>query len=423
MGALDDLLSSTEKKSASALDMLAEQAPQEKPFGLMDTWPVRLAKGAYHAVEDAATLPGDVYSGKQKLDDLSLTGRALNFAILGSPAAGAGTKIPVAPGGIKAPTEDALFAAGGKGYDFARGSKVALRGEMMSPWSRMIQSKLNRKGFFDTNNNAPTTFAVLRQLESGSKDNFITAGDYINLRQALQKQAQSGGQESGAATYALKQLDELFDKAPQAAFVAGTPAEISGVRAAIKDARENFAAGFRSREVTGREHAADLRSAAANSGKNYDNSLRQRLAGIPLSKKASSGYTDEEIAAIEGVVEGSVGRNFTRDLSNKMGGGGGLAASVYAIPGIMTSLATGHPATAALGLGIPAAGAALKGAENLLTKRDVRRLDNMIRSRSAAGRQIEQAASAKPKQPALPASSQAAYRLFMDYLAQNPNES
>jgi hypothetical protein len=293
---------------------------------------------------------------------------------------------PIAPAAVQAPARDALKGAGGAGYDFARGSSVALRGDVVNARARAIQTDLRRKGFYPTSNNAPTTYAIVKDLEVGANRNgaILTAGDYINARQALQEQAKNiNSQEGSAAAFAIKELDKLFDTTNTRYFSSGTPQEIAEVRKAIKDARSNFAAQYRSDKITGKEHAAELRSQAANSGKNFDNTARQQMAGLALNKNASRGYSPEEMAAIEGFSEGSRARNFTRRASNFMGGGGGLGASVWTIPGALTSFATGDLKAAMIGVGVPAAGAAIKTAENALTRRDLKKLDETIRSRSA----------------------------------------
>jgi hypothetical protein len=395
---------------------------EEKPFTWEDIWPVQLGKAVYNSAKDAATLPGDVYSGKQQTDDPSITGRALNFGLLASPTAGAGTKVPTAAAEAVAPSEKALMESGDAGYNFVRNSNVSMNGPMVGAWSKAVKGELKRKGFYDTQNNAPNTFKILDDLEANSGSGaHLTGGDYINLRQALQEHAMgfANGKDSAAATRAIKALDALWDKAPQAGFVAGTPAEVGAVRAALKDSRADFAAGLRSRMLTGKEYAADLRSAAANSGKNYDNTLRQRVAGILLSKKESAGLSADEIAKLETFVDGGTARNFTRDLSNKMGGGGGLGAAVYAIPGIVAAAQTGSLSALIAGLGIPLGGAALKAVENQLTKTDLKALDNMLRLRSSSAQRMPKS----PPKEAVSAGTQATGRLLLDYLAQHPNES
>jgi hypothetical protein len=395
--------------------------PPEKPFGVTDTWPFRAGRAGLNILEGAAKLPGDVATGKVDPDSPSATGRIMDFATLATP--GAPARLAWGARAAVAPAAEALHSAGAAGYDLARNSDVALRGDVVGKWAERMQLALRRKGLFDTQNNAPNTHAILGDLAKNAGDGTsLTAADYLNLRQALQQHAQgfNNGQDSKAATLALKTLDKFWDTASPQAFMAGTPAEIGGVRSAINNARGNFAAGYRSDTISGKVHEAELRSAAANSGKNFDNTLRQRLAGVALSRKQNSGFTPEEIAATEGIVQGTKPMNATRNVSNILGGGGGMGRALVTGMGIAPGVATGDIKSMALGLGLPATGWALKKAENALTRREVNKLDNMLRLRSPLGQQAE-AAQARPPSAPLPLASEQALRLLALYQLQNPN--
>jgi hypothetical protein len=435
MGALDDLLSHTEKKSASALDMLAEQVPQEKPFGLMDTWPVKLAKGAYRAAEDAFTLPGDVYSGKQDVNSPDITGRALNFSAIATP--GPPNRLRWSPSAVKAPSEKELVASGAAARDTVRDANVALPAEMVGQWSKWMEPTLLREGFSDASSSAPTTYALLRGLVGAEKGSQFTAANYIDLRRALQKTARNyrAGPDQAAATYALKALDTLFHKVDPARFVAGTPAEVRRVRQLLKNANADFAASYRSKDITNPAYAAELRAAAANSGRNLDNTTRQRLAGILIKEDEHPGVTGlnpAELAGTDTIVRGSRARNWTRYAGNLLQGGGGMGAAIMGAGGLAAAAATGDWRALAAGIGIPAAGAALKGIENALTRRDVKALANMIRLRSSLGVEVAEKAVQKSL-PALSNAAQLAYRTLIlpalqgaavdEYQMANPNQS
>jgi hypothetical protein len=90
-----------------------DNPPQEKPhkFGLMDTWPVRLAKGLYGMVHGAVTLPGDVYAGK--VDPLSpeAIGRSMDLATVFNPVEPGVTAGRGALGAIKTPAAAAELPA------------------------------------------------------------------------------------------------------------------------------------------------------------------------------------------------------------------------------------------------------------------------------------------------------------------------
>jgi hypothetical protein len=410
-------------------DPLARWSVPANPYdtmGVMEklghTWPAKLGRAVAHSIGDAATLPGDVYTGKQDVNDETTIGRAGNFALLATPAAP--NKLKWSKGPAKAPQSEAMRASGAAGYRAAEASNVALRGDVVSKWAQFRKADLQRKGFRDTNNNAPNTFGILDDLEKagGTQGASLSAGDYINLRNALSMHAQdfANGKESAAATKLIKELDRLFDTTHTSSFVAGTPAEISGIRRTIKDARDNFAAAYRSDLVSKKDYNASLRSAAANSGRNYDNAARQRVADVTIAAKDAGGYNASEIAAMEKFVEGNGPRNFLRDASNRLGGGGGVGATV--LGGVIGHTAGGGDLTSTLlGMGLPAAaGTGMKAAENALTKRDIKKLGNLIRLRSPMGKQAE-AAQAKPPAQQLPLSAEEAYKLLLAYQLQNPD--
>jgi hypothetical protein len=99
------------------------------------------------------------------------------------------------------------------------------------------------------------------------------------------------------------------------------------------------------------------------------------------------GYSPEEIAALENVVEGDKLRNSLRFYSNLTGGGGGLGAVISGAAGGAAGSAVGGAVGlpvvgAAVGGAIPATGMAARLGAGALTKRSLRLADELIRSRS-----------------------------------------
>jgi hypothetical protein len=417
-------------------DLTPSQQPEE-PFGVTDTWPFRLGRGMVRSLEDAATLPGDVYTGKQDVEDPSVTGRAMNFATMAMPQAKGA--VDLAPK-VAAPSGEALSAAGDAAYEFARNSNVALPAAQVNQFSKLMQRYLQRKGFFGNEQNAPNTFAVLKELQrpngayysgvggtgkSVQSAPILSAADYINLRQAFQKHAQSFGspKDQKAATEAIDKLDQFFDKAPHAGFVAGTPGEIDQVRHALKEARGNFAAGFRSDLLSKRQHKAELQTAATNSGRNLDNKLRQTVAGVLTSPKSAQGHSAAEIAEMERIVGGVRGANAARLVGNMMGGGGGLGAVVSGgLAGGGIGAAMGSPSAALFGAAVPAVGMGVKGIENALTKRAMNKLGETIRLRSPLGEKAKADAGPDYATAPMPMASEQALRLLTLYQLQNPDQ-
>lgn len=299
--------------------------------------------------------------------------------------------LPAGKGPVVAPTAEMLHGAGGAGYKVSRMSPVSLSGSKVDSFISGLKAGLKREGFYPHGSSAQGTHAILDDIKPGGTfmpGGDMTVADYIAARQALQKQAQtfSAPKDQRAATVAIERLDNLFDKTAHENFVGGTPAEIDAIRSTIKDARANFAAGYRSDLLTAKQHKAELQTAAANSGRNLDNKLRQATAGILTSPKSAQGFNPAETAAMEKIVEGVPGANATRFVGNLLGGGGGLGAVVTGgLAGAGAGAMTANPLAIPLGVAAPATGVALKAAENALTRNAMTKLANATRLRSPLG--------------------------------------
>jgi uncharacterized membrane protein len=316
--------------------------------------------------------------------------------------------LPAGKGATVAPTSKTLHDAGNATIDAARNSSVALDPAKVGSWAQNLQMGLRRKGIQPTQTSAPNTHAILADLQKPGPENpyltngkNFTVGDYIDLRRALQKQAQNFSPtakfDQAAASAAIKRLDNVFDTASQSSFVSGTPKEIYQVRSVVKEARANQAAGFRSDTLENKAIGAQLEADSAGSGMNIDNTIRRKQArlvtpdnprGIPLAKR--QGYSPEEIAQMEGNVRGTFVQNRARDFGNMLGGGKGLNAVLSAGgTGAALGLATGNPVAALGGMAAPVAGVGLKMLENSIAKKSLGNLANSVRLRSPLGAQAQ----------------------------------
>jgi hypothetical protein len=125
---------------------------------------------------------------------------------------------------------------------------------------------------------------------------------------------------------------------------------------------------------------AEMRAAAANSGRNVSNTMRQRIADILLNPAQQRGWSASELALAEHIVRGSKTENAIRLLGNMLGGGGGVGAVISAGAGAM---ATGGPGAVA-----PLVGYSLKSLSNALTMRQIGKLSEAIRSRAPLAQSI-----------------------------------
>ncbi|WP_425905148.1 hypothetical protein [Nitrobacter sp. TKz-YC02] len=130
-----------------------------------------------------------------------------------------------------------------------------------------------------------------------------------------------------AASRSIRGLDKLLPSLDPESIVAGTPAATQKL---FERGRGNYAAAMRSNDITGALDRANTgileraqaRSQAANSGRNLDNTIRQKVAAVLEKPKEISGLSDTELSALNTVVEGGKVRNTARGVGNQFAGGG-----------------------------------------------------------------------------------------------------
>jgi hypothetical protein len=349
----------------------SQYADTPKQFGLGDTWPARLAKSLYSAV----TLPGDVYSGETPVDvnNPEFIGRTLDLATVGTPMVPKAAASLVAPK-VGLPTAEELKAAANTGYDTARGLGVDIKPEAVAGTVQTLAQNLEKDGI--NAKLAPKTFGIINELAAPPAGSVATIANLETARRSLGHAAQDflNPTEKMAASRAIQHLDDYLGSIPQADVLAGDAAQASKI---LSEARANYAASKRSDQINGELEIADRNAAAANSGQNIGNSVRQRFNSILKSDKKTSGFNDAELAQMEQAVRGTSLGNAARIGGNLLGGGGGLGAAVTAGIG---GAATAH--MGGIGALAPIVGYGLKKFSSASVQRQVQKLDEMTRARA-----------------------------------------
>ncbi len=376
-----------------------------------------------HSIYSGATLAGDVASGKAQLpssqgvpgsvpfgDPNSAGLRVADMAALAfpiNPAVRAGDR--AFPGVTKAvtgekpvPTATNLADQADINYNRARSSGVEFSPDFVSSGAFGVQQELDKMGFIDAPKVASATHDILRRLqavpaaEPGMAGPTVTIANLDAARRALgaiaRNRAPENASDAAAASLAIDRLDALPKAAGPKDIVAGGIALPYAVEQ-IEKGRGNVAASKRSNAITGEldtahtgilERAED-RAAAANSGQNIGNSIRQRIANLLADKKQLGGWNGQEIAQAELINQGTRGMNASRFVGNFMGGGGGLGAQITSALSAGAGAAAGGIPGAAAGATVgPIVGASSKAIEGALTRRQVEKLDEMLRKRSPA---------------------------------------
>lgn len=367
------------------------------------TWPERAVRGALtlpkRMIDAAYSAPAGSREATEAMIPVAAE-TALTMSPV-NPAIRAGDKIiPGAAKSFKAeraavPTTEELAKTGGAEISAAKGSGLELNSSVLSNYSKDLQQGLFDGSMFGKTIHpvdAPATFAKLKEIENAPAGSIVTAANLQSLRESLQATAQNfnpaAAKDQLAASLAIKRLDGLIPSVAEKDVLAGAPATTQGL---FESGRGNYAAGQRSNDITGSLdrantgilERAETRAQAANSGRNIDNTIRSKVASVLEKPKDVSGFSDAELAALNGVVEGGTGRNTARYIANLMGGGGGVGQSGMAAIGAGLGGAGGGIPGAIVGGVIPAvAGSGAKAIANALAKRDLRKVDELLRKRS-----------------------------------------
>ena len=358
MGMFDDLLkpqtnrnqpSAPVKPESTGLfkDFLAPQELEETEVLAQDE---RLGKMAVVPVSDdvygnisfdpSAGFVGDVKRGIEGPIDV-LRGEApperlAETAFLFSPGSAASRAASQAYRTLapRTPTRQELREATDAGYDAVRASPVQFSLESLTKFGTDLKSKLNEKLFTEKTGAGKDIHKVIDEwlLSPPPGATGASIGAYTILREALGDIAKSPKPKvRKAAMFAMDELDNFIKAFGDEASVAGastargtTPlarpghAQVSSPEAQrqiarqYEEARANAAAGFRSDKIQGLDEATRLKTAANASGRNLDNTIRQRLTSLRLNDKAMRGFSEAEKQAIDDIIMGKPTKNAAR---------------------------------------------------------------------------------------------------------------
>jgi hypothetical protein len=395
-------------------------------------WPVsRDARGEVGFDSDAGILgmakrtfmlPGQVW--QRKIDPTSDEGmrRTVEAAMLMTPLGAAsraargtlGTSAYKQPQKV-APTREALGQATTAGYKRLEQLDVHYSASAVERMVTNLENSLNKEGFIPKMKGVGDIHSLIGNLKGGPKGSSVRMRELETVRQRLGDIAGSPKRQVQKA--AKRAIDALDD------FIASTnPSNLAG-RSAARDpgtgivpqgfsfssvdaaankalakeasdivlkARGNAAAGFRSDAINELRDIMRLRTAAANSGMNLDNTTRSKLVSMLTSKggKGVRGFSDAEKDAIREIIIGTPSKNALRKVGNMLGGGGGLGQTlVTTLPALGAAIGGGGP-KAIIAATIPGmVGALSKGATNRIAGKEIGRLDDTIRKRSPLHKQ------------------------------------
>jgi hypothetical protein len=392
---------------------LMQLAGQSKSFTdkLGETWPARAAKAAWSGF----TLPGDVMAGRAQLpssgavpgsvpfgDQASAGDRVVDLAGIATPmnpAVRAGDR--VIPGAAKQPFTQAqapvvpstreLYDAGTADLNAVRETGLEVAPQAVSSFGERMARALYDSGIHPVD--APHTYAKLKDItDVPSGAVATTASNLQSLRQSLGNTAQNFNPQAAkdqlAASRVIAGLDDFVKTLDPSSVLAGNAPATARL---WERGRGNYAAAQRSNDITGELdkgitgilERAELNAQVANSGRNVDNAIRQRLAATLKKEKDVSGLTSNEVLALEDAARGGGVRNAARTIGNWLGGGGGVGQTLLAALGAGGGAIAGNAPGAVAGAAVPLlAGSGARSIANSLAKRDLNKVDELLRKRS-----------------------------------------
>lgn len=338
--------------------------------------------GKAGAIKQAAAT-GALYGAGNSEGDLAqrgsdaLTGGALS-AGLGAAVSGVGRAIAgKAPSA--APSIGELKAAASKGYNSAAVRELEVDPKSMAEAATAIRLKLDADGFPDVL--AARAHGVLKMMENVPAGASLTGRNLHSIQKTLGKAAGSvDPQEKAAATMALREFNEFLENVPAASVIKGSADDFMNT---MREANSNYSRAMQAGNIDQKVIQAETRAAAANSGMNVANTIRQRMADVKLNPKQNRGMHPEDVAAAGQIAEGTTGGNLVRKLGNMAGGGGGMGTLVSGAIGMgAAGAATQDPSSSFMGLALPAFGLAMRGMGNRMTLKQAEKLSEAIRNRA-----------------------------------------
>lgn len=278
------------------------------------------------------------------------------------------------PVGSIAPDLEQLDAATNAGYAAANPRNVgsAAEGDAVRA---SIEANLRNEGHYRPNSpEASRVFEIIQDLPgTAPRGQFIMRGlESAGYPEAARATAQVADYDSVRKALLRIKNPEASDAVRRA--VTGIDDYLQSQNVPeILQARGDAAAAFRSRDLQRALERGLANNAAAASGGNTENAIRQSLKSLMLNPQLMRGWTPDEQAALRQIVFSPPAREGLRYAGNLLAGGGGIAAAV-----------TGWKT-----LGIaPVAGRVLKWLGGKLAQEQAAHLDEMLRLRSPLARQL-----------------------------------
>jgi muramidase (phage lysozyme) len=282
------------------------------------------------------------------------------------------TQAAVAPA-----TSQALKQAATEGFQSAPVKDLGVAPKAIGELAATRKAALNETGIDEIL--APKTFAILGKMEKAPEGAVVTGQNLQTLRRTFGEVAGSADKtERKAAKTVIDAIDDFLPNVAARDILSG---DAKAAAQAWQTARGNYAAAMRSEDIARAVLKAERQAGSAGSGGNIDNATRQQFKAILNNDKKMRGFNADERAQMEAIVAGTTGGNLAR-LAGKLSPTGVVSAAL----GGGAGYAFAGPAGAIM---LPIAGLIGKKFGDRSTASQVRRLDELVRSRAPLQKTME----------------------------------
>lgn len=342
------------------------------------SYPIQAAKSGGGLVKQALTTGAPPAMGEVL--------NAASLAVGLNPFVRSGDRVIPGVAGVRAdmrqaatPASQRLLDTGGQQIEGVRGLPVRYNPPALGALADQAEQDLVKMGVFP--GDSPQLYASLGRMRNAPPGAILEPGNLISIRKNLANLFTRPDEHKAGVGAVFDRFNSFIERPPAPAVLAGPAAQVGEQ---YWKGRANYAAGMRGTELADIRHSADLARASANSGQNFDNSLRQRVRRTVEDERAIRGYTPAEEQALEQIVLGAEGANVRRAAGNFLGGGGGLGAAVTGgLAGAGANFLGAGPAVAGLtSASVPLLGGYLKNRAAARTARALQDVEEATRRRS-----------------------------------------
>jgi hypothetical protein len=285
------------------------------------------------------------------------------------------------------PTRETIKSTAGQLYDSLKTSNVRISPPGMDDLLQTIKTDLHNDHFREFAQ--PITYRTIEELATSGGN----IGGIDAVRQVLGRN-KTVPSERDASNRAIKAIDDFLVNVDPRFVVSGNPAKDA---ATLKEAQGLWAAHKQLEMIEDASIAGQHRAGVSGSGANRINTARQEIRKILDSDKKSRGMSDSAKAKMEEIVMGTWLTNKSRQIG-KFAPSGPVSAT--------TSILTGMGAGPGAGAAVAAGGFLAKHLGEYLTDKQLRELEQIIRSESPIGKPAAAAIAPQVReQQAVPAAA------------------